>query len=138
MKPAAILIAILALSAATSVAATEKKKTYRCTGTAEQCRYMPVPPVPPTPPTPPTPPAPPSFAMDAPDALAMASFPAPPALPDPPEPPGVPAAAHAACDGRSPGTRITYTPSKNETLTGTCRRTPEGMRLELRSWIVEN
>ena len=89
---------------------------YRCTGTAEQCKHMPPPPAPPAPPVPPAPPAPP----------------APPPVPE------LPAEAHAACTGKSPGTRITFTPNKNEVITGTCRQTASGMRLELRQWTIED
>jgi hypothetical protein len=113
-----ILVFALLIAGGATVAVAGEKKSYRCTGTAEQCKYMPAPPAPPTPPTPP-------------------SLPALPTPPEPPAPPEVPTEAHALCKGKDAGTRITYTPNKNEIIEGTCRRTAEGMRLELRSWTVE-
>jgi hypothetical protein len=132
MKRISLLAAAIALAGIAGHSGAAEKKTYRCSGAAAQCSHMPAPPAPPSPPSPPAPPAlptPPISPMEPPPL---------PEPPEPPEPPEVPAAAHAMCNGKAPGARITYRPNPSETISGTCRRQPDGMRLELRSWTVEN
>lgn len=82
------------------------------------CTYYGPPPVPPIPPMAPVPPMPPM----------------PPAPPEPPPMPAVPEAAHAACADKSVGTRMTFSPSRNETMSGVCKRDDKGMFFELRSY----
>jgi hypothetical protein len=129
MKRISLLAAAIALAGIAGHSGAAEKKTYRCSGAAAQCSHMPAPPAPPSPPAPPALPAPPISPMEPPPL---------PEPPEPPEPPEVPAAAHAMCNGKAPGARITYRPNPSETISGTCRRQPDGMRLELRSWTVEN
>lgn len=141
MKASHLLI-VLALAGLASTADAAEKKRYRCTGTAEECKFMPAPPAPPTPPTPPSlpaPPAPPAFGsgmLAAPPALPP--MPAPPAPPVPPDPPEVPAAAHAECANKAPGTKVTYIPNDRTVIKGTCRKVGNEMKLDLQSWTVED
>lgn len=89
------------------------------------CSHYAPPPVPPVPPLP-----------------SMAAIPAIPALPAmaplPPMPPmpAVPDSAHAACEGKSSGTRLTFSPSRGEMMRGVCRKDSKGMYFELRSYRV--
>lgn len=96
---------------------------------------------PPVPPVPPVPPLPSMAAIPAIPALpAMAPLPPmppmPPAPPAPPPMPAVPDSAHAACEGKSSGTRLTFSPSRGEMMRGVCRKDSKGMYFELRSYRV--
>ena len=105
------IIALLLLAAFSTTASAGLPEThwYSCKSSTGKCPPPPVPPVPPVPPTPPMPPAPPPL-------------------------PEIPAGAHAACNGKSAGTSITYVISKSEVMTGTCERESGRMVFELESY----
>ena len=112
------------------------------------CAEMPAPPAPPAPPARPAPPAPPApphahtLAMaplppPAPVAPAEPDLPAPPAPPAPPPLPAIPDEMHAACAGKTPGTRLSRTLSPGETISGFCERSKGKMVFRMRSYHRE-
>lgn len=72
-------------------------------------------------PAPPAPPAPPAV-------------PAPPPMPPPPPEIIVPKAAHDACAGKAIGSKITFSPGKGETMTGSCEKDSKGMYFDLQQY----
>lgn len=138
------LTALALLASIAGGAQAEVRVHYKCESTVKgKC---PPPPVPPQPPAPPRAPAPPpplashdGFAPPAPPAPPeLPSLPAPPAPPEPPPLPEVPAAAHAACTGKAPGTRITHVLRKGETMTGVCLREDGKSVFDLREYRIED
>lgn len=101
-----------------------------CNVDAAKCPTPPVPPVPPAPPgavpAPPAPPAPGVAGAPVPAVPPVPPLPAAAPVPPPPPPvapmPPVPEGAQAACAHKTPGSRITWTLRKNETMEGPCLR----------------
>lgn len=136
------IVAIALLGFAAGAQAGEGVR-YTCESSVKgKC---PPPPAPPQPPAPPAPPAPPRPAdghiaqlAPPPPLPAMHSVPAPPAPPEPPAIPEVPAAAHAACEGKAEGTRLTHVPGKGEIMTGVCEREGDKSVFQLREYRIHD
>jgi hypothetical protein len=115
MKTSAAILMFALLSSAAGAGVADVHVRIHCDASDGKCSPPSKPPVPPVPPLPPAPPA-------------------PPAVPEPPVIPDVPEAAHAACASKSPGSSLTWTLGKGETMTGVCIRDDGRMVFSLREY----
>lgn len=115
------------------------------TSCIESNKQIPKPPLPPLPPLPPSPPT----APNAPDAPLLpdpiefeldTGLPEVPPLPPlPPAPPElkVPAQAHAACEGKASGEKVSWSPNKDEHYAGVCIQKAGGMFFDVHQHRIE-
>ena len=128
MNPIFTIITVALLSAS-SISYAQKSITIECKSTEAHC---PKPPAPPKPPTPPAPPEPPS-------ELNL-SISVPPVPPMPPTPPKIttPPQAHAACQNKEVGFKITWIIDKSTELSGTCVQQNGKMMFDIESIKVSH
>lgn len=124
LLPSLIVATLCAMSVTLPASAHERH--CKC---GDAMAAPPAPPAPPNAPHPPNAPNPPSL----PGMPDMPALPAPPAPPAPPPAPVAPAQAHAACAGKAPGTKLTFSTKRGTTMSGTCERDNRGMYFEVYS-----